>query len=139
MAQVEKTRLASYRRNECALQFLRLPKRTHLPHKHTSRHPTKISQRANSEDKAIPLLAQRHGRHREVDIAHTIACPYFEQSRLAASFFSTGGGDVGNASNFVPTVAVQPAAHAPLVQRHICEAITERSITASQSLVDQWR
>jgi hypothetical protein len=73
-------------------------------------------------------------------IAHTIARAYFEQGRLAASFFfSKGGGDVGNASKFITTIAVQLAVHIPPVQRYICDAITERSIIASQSLADQWR
>jgi hypothetical protein len=73
-------------------------------------------------------------------IAHTVARSYFEQGRLAASFFfSRGGGDVGNASKFVTTIAVQLAVHILPVQRHICDVLTERSIVASQSLADQWR
>ena len=73
-------------------------------------------------------------------IAHTVARGYFEQGRLAASFFfSRGGGDVGNASKFVTTLAVQLALHVPLVQQHICDAVAERRNIASQSLVDQWR
>jgi hypothetical protein len=41
-------------------------------------------------------------------IAHTIARDYFEQGRLAASFFfSRGGGDASNASHFVTTIALQ--------------------------------
>ena len=73
-------------------------------------------------------------------IAHTVARAYFEQGRLAASFFfSRGGGDVGNASKFVTTIAVQLAMHILPVQRHICDVLTERSIITSQSLTDQWR
>jgi hypothetical protein len=73
-------------------------------------------------------------------IAHTIARAYFEQGRLAASFFfSRGGGDAGNASKFVTTIAMQLAVHIPLVQPYICDAITERPIIANLSLMDQWR
>jgi hypothetical protein len=53
-------------------------------------------------------------------IAHTVARDYFEQGRLAASFFfSRGGGDAGNASKFVTTIAIQLAVHIPPVERHI--------------------
>ena len=59
---------------------------------------------------------------------------------LAASFFfSRGGGDVGNASKFVATIAVQLAMHILPVQRHIRNVLMERSIITSQSLADQWR
>jgi hypothetical protein len=64
--------------------------------------------------------------------AYTIARAYFEQSRLAASFFfSKGGGDVGNASKFITTIAVQLAVYIPPVQRYICDVIIKRSIIAS--------
>jgi hypothetical protein len=73
-------------------------------------------------------------------IAHTVARGYFEQGRLAASFFfSRGGGDAGNASKFVTTIAIQLAVHIPPVERHIWDAITACNIIASQSLADQWR
>jgi hypothetical protein len=65
-------------------------------------------------------------------IAHTVARRYFEQGRLAASFFFTrGDGDVGNASKFVATIAMQLAMHIPPVQRHICDALTEPNTIAS--------
>lgn len=71
-------------------------------------------------------------------IAHTVARDYFEQGRLAASFFfSRGGGDAGNASKFVTTIAIQLAVHIPLVERQIWDTITACSIIASQSLADQ--
>jgi Adenylylsulphate kinase len=44
-------------------------------------------------------------------IAHTVARAYFDQGRLAASFFLRGGGDVGNARKLVATIAVQLAVH----------------------------
>jgi hypothetical protein len=73
-------------------------------------------------------------------IVYTVARDYFEQGRLAASFFfSRGGGDVGNASKFVATIAVQLAMYILPVQRHIRDVLTERSIITSQSLADQWR
>jgi hypothetical protein len=72
-------------------------------------------------------------------IAHTVARDFFEQGRLAASFFfSRGGGDAGNARKFVTTIAVQLATYIPLVQRYIRDAVTECSIIANQSLADQW-
>lgn len=72
-------------------------------------------------------------------IAHTVARGYFQKGRLAASFFfSKGGGDVGKAGKFVTTIAVQLAVHVPPVRRRIYHTITERSIIANQSLVDQW-
>jgi hypothetical protein len=70
-------------------------------------------------------------------IAHTITRAYFEQDRLAVSFFSRGGGDAGNASKFVTSIAIQLAVHVPPVQSHICDVIKKRSITASLSLTDQ--
>jgi hypothetical protein len=73
-------------------------------------------------------------------IAHTIARDYSEQGRLAASFFfSRGGGDAGNASKLVTTIAIQLAINIPSVQPYIRDAITEHPIIANQSLTDQWR
>jgi hypothetical protein len=73
-------------------------------------------------------------------IAHTVARSYFEKGHLAASFFfSKGGGEVGKASKFVTTIALQMAMHILPVQRHIRDAATEYRNIASQSLVDQWR
>jgi hypothetical protein len=73
-------------------------------------------------------------------IAHTVAGDYFEKGRLAASFFfSKGGGDVGNASKFVTTIAMQLAIHVLPIQRHIRDVLTKHSIITSQSLEDQWR
>jgi hypothetical protein len=72
-------------------------------------------------------------------IAQTVARDFFEQGRLAASFFfSRGGGDARNARKFVTTIALQLAVHVPTVQRYICDAITERSIIASQDPAEQW-
>jgi hypothetical protein len=73
-------------------------------------------------------------------IAHTVARSSFEQGRLAASFFfSKGGGDVGKATKFVTTIALQIAMHILPIQRRIYDAVTEHSNIASQSLADQWR
>jgi hypothetical protein len=72
-------------------------------------------------------------------IARTVARKYYEQSRLGASFFfSRGGEDVGHASKFVTTIARQLANVVPHLQHYVCEAITERSDVANQSLHDQW-
>jgi hypothetical protein len=73
-------------------------------------------------------------------IAHTVARAYFEQGRLAASFFfSRGGGDIGNARKFVTTITVQLAMYILPVQQYIRDAVTERGNITSQSLTDQWR
>ncbi len=70
-------------------------------------------------------------------ITHTIARIYFEQGRLTTGFiFSRGGGDAGKASKFIPTIALQVAMHILPIQRHIHDAITEHSNTASRSLTD---
>ena len=72
-------------------------------------------------------------------IARTVARTYSEHSRLGASFFfSRGGGDIGHASKFFTSIAVQLARNVPILSRHICEAITEHSDITSQSLRDQW-
>jgi hypothetical protein len=72
-------------------------------------------------------------------IARTIARYYFDKKCLGASFFfSRGGGDVGHAGKFVTSIALQLASSIPGVQQYICDAITERSDIASQSLRDQW-
>jgi hypothetical protein len=64
----------------------------------------------------------------------------YHDNRLAASFFfSRGGGDVGHASKFVTSIAVQLAHSVPAVRQHIGNAVAERSDIASQSLRDQWQ
>jgi len=73
-------------------------------------------------------------------IARTIARKYYGRKLLGASFFfSRGGGDVGHASKFFTSIAVQLANNVPPLRRHICEAVTERMDIATQSLRDQWR
>jgi hypothetical protein len=65
----------------------------------------------------MPLLAERHGRHREDDDCAYGRAWLFDNGRLAASFFSRGVGDIGNARKFVTTIAVQLAMHILPVQR----------------------
>jgi hypothetical protein len=73
-------------------------------------------------------------------IARTVARSYFEQRRLAASFFfSRGGGDVGHAGRFVTSIAVQLAHNIPASRQHICDAVARRGDIAQQSLRDQWQ
>ena len=73
-------------------------------------------------------------------IARTVARRCFEQDRLGASFFfSRGDGDVGHARKFFTTIALQLAKKSSSLHRYICEAVTEHSDVASQSLPDQWR
>jgi NACHT domain len=73
-------------------------------------------------------------------IARTVARTYFENGQLSASFFfSRGGGDVGNASKFFTTIAVQLAQKSQSLQRHICDTLRKNNDVATQSLGDQWR
>jgi hypothetical protein len=72
-------------------------------------------------------------------IARTVARKYSEKRLGASFFFSRGGGDVGHAGKFVTTVAVQLAKNVPPLKRHICEAISDDNVIASQDLRDQWR
>jgi hypothetical protein len=73
-------------------------------------------------------------------IARTVAQENYIRKRLGASFFfSRGGGDIGNASKFFTSIAVQLANNARPLRRYICEAIVERGDIATQSLRDQWR
>lgn len=73
-------------------------------------------------------------------IARTVARRCFKQDRLGASFFfSRGDGDVGHARKFFTTIALQLAKKSSSLYRYICEAVTEHSDVASQSLPDQWR
>ena len=73
-------------------------------------------------------------------IARTVAQEYYNKRRLGASFFfSRGGGDVGDASKFFTSIAVQLANNIQPLRRYICEAILERGDIATQSLRDQWR
>jgi len=69
-----------------------------------------------------------------------VARRYYDQERLAASFFfSRGGDDVGHAGKFVTSIAVQLAHSVPASRQHISKAIAERSDITSQSLCDQWQ
>jgi hypothetical protein len=54
-------------RNGCTLQFIPTPTRTHLPPQHPGRHPTKNLTMGRWRTYAMPLLVERHGRHRKVD------------------------------------------------------------------------
>ena len=57
-------------------------------------------------------------------IARTVAHRYFDQKRLGASFFfSRGGGDVGHASKFFTSFAVQLARNVPQIQGFISDAV----------------
>ncbi|SLM39563.1 WD40/YVTN repeat-like-containing domain, partial [Lasallia pustulata] len=73
-------------------------------------------------------------------IARTVARKYFENGQLGASFFfSRGGGDVGHASKFFTTIAVQLARKSQSLQRYIGDAVRKNADIATQSLGDQWR
>ncbi|CAG8980066.1 hypothetical protein HYALB_00013391 [Hymenoscyphus albidus] len=71
-------------------------------------------------------------------IARTIARRYFEKERLGASFFfSRGSGDVGHASKFFTSIAVQLANHIPSLRQYINNTISKRKDIAGQSFRDQ--
>ncbi|KAA6414866.1 MAG: hypothetical protein FRX48_01616 [Lasallia pustulata] len=73
-------------------------------------------------------------------IARTVARKYFDNGQLGASFFfSRGGGDVGHASKFFTTIAVQLARKSQSLQRYIGDAVRKNADIATQSLGDQWR
>lgn len=62
------------------------------------------------------------------------------KGQLAAGFFfSRGGGDAGNASKFVTTIATQLVEHISPIRPYIFDAITEYPTITGQSLIDQWR
>jgi hypothetical protein len=73
-------------------------------------------------------------------IARTIARKYFEEKRLAASFFfARGGGDMGNASKFVISIAIQLARSLHALRPHIFDIVSEYGDMTSLSLPDQWQ
>jgi hypothetical protein len=73
-------------------------------------------------------------------VARSVARWYHIKERLGASFFfSRGGGDVGRASTFVTSIAVQLARSVSGIRRHISNALLQRPEIASQSLRDQWQ
>ena len=73
-------------------------------------------------------------------VARTVARKYHENGQLGASFFfSKGGGDVGHASKFFTTIAVQLARKSQSLKRYICDAVRNNADIATQSLGDQWR
>jgi hypothetical protein len=52
-------------------------------------------------------------------IARAIACKYYTEGRLGASFFSRGGGDVGHAGKFVTSIAAQLAGTYSRLYHHL--------------------
>ncbi|KAH6134154.1 hypothetical protein HBI68_251490 [Parastagonospora nodorum] len=73
-------------------------------------------------------------------VARTVARWCHTKQFLGASFFfSRGGGDVGRASTFVTSIAVQLARSVSGVRRHINNTLLQRPEIASQSLRDQWQ
>lgn len=72
-------------------------------------------------------------------ISRTVARELHEQDRLGASFFfSRSKRDVGQASKFITSIAMQLASISPSLKEHICNAIKEHSDIASRGLRDQW-
>lgn len=72
-------------------------------------------------------------------IALTVARKYHKEGRLGASFFfSRGGGDLGDATKFVTTIAFQLACMSPDLKTHICEAFLKDRHLVHLGLLDQW-
>lgn len=72
-------------------------------------------------------------------IALTIAREYYENSRLAASFFfSRGGGDLVLAKRFPATIACQLAEISNELRKHISEAMQGNPRIDSLTIYDQW-
>jgi hypothetical protein len=91
------------------------------------------------DDRCIFWLSGLAGTGKST-IARTIARRYFEEMPLGASFFfSRGGGDVSHAGKFFTSIARQLANTVPLLNQHICDAITDNDDIANQSLQDQWQ
>ena len=73
-------------------------------------------------------------------IARTLAHRFHEKGRLGASFFfSKGKKDLGDASAFFTTLAVQLTEVLPVLRPHVCDAIAEHGDIGQQSLPNQWK
>jgi hypothetical protein len=73
-------------------------------------------------------------------IARTVAREYYDRKRLVASyFFSRGGGDAGNATKFVGTIARQLANKFPKFKEQLRKALSEDEGILRRVLKDQWR
>jgi hypothetical protein len=73
-------------------------------------------------------------------IARTVAREYYDRRRPVASyFFSRGGGDTGNATKFVGTIARQLADKLPKFKSLLREALSEDEGIVRRVLKDQWR
>ena len=73
-------------------------------------------------------------------IARTVARRFFDQKRLGASFFfSRGGGDAGNASIFVTSIAIQFASSIPALCPYILDVVSEHHDIVRLSIRDQWQ
>jgi hypothetical protein len=94
---------------------------------------------ANSNDKRRIFWLNGLAGTGKSTIARTIAQRYFDQTRLAASFFfSRGTEDVSYAGKFVTTIATQLVSSIPELYQYVYQAITEHNEIASRSLYDQW-
>ena len=94
---------------------------------------------ANGQDKRYIFLLNGLAGTGKSTIARTVACRYNKQTRLGASFFSRGGGDVSHAGKFFTSLAAQLANNIPSLRQYISDAVTKRSDIASLSLSEQWR
>jgi WD40 repeat protein len=72
-------------------------------------------------------------------IARTVAYRFHENGRLGASFFfSKGKKDLGDATAFFTTLAVQLTEALPDLKCYVCDAITKHGDIGQQPLLNQW-
>lgn len=72
-------------------------------------------------------------------IALTIACEYYDNGRLGASFFfSRGGGDLASVQKFAATIASRLREISPELQRLIDDVIASNHCVHDLRLYDQW-
>ena len=86
----------------------------------------------------MSLLAERHGRHREIGDGAYGRARLLRAGNPRSQLLLERRRRCRNAGKFVTTIALQLAVHVPLVQQHIRDILTKRSIVTSQSLTDQW-
>jgi hypothetical protein len=73
-------------------------------------------------------------------IARSVARRFYERGRLGASFFfSKGNEDLGDATIFLTTLAVQPTEVLPDLKSYVCNAIAKHGDIGQQPMVTQWK
>ena len=93
---------------------------------------------SGSDDQSVFWLDGAAGTGKST-VARSVARYCHERGRLGGSFFFTkGGGDRGDASRLVTTLAYQLTGTVPAVKRHVCKAISAHQKIYELGLRDQW-